>query len=353
MSSTDTVKKDLHKTKWGNIEHLNLINYIDWKMNVTSILKSMKVWEIVTGEEMEPTETPLTHSTRVRSGEVDNANLQCAIENFKERRNDAETLLRFSVNNTIQKQLRCIEDPAKMWITLGNQFNRTYSENQCSIHASNLFTVKPRPGEHISTYCKCLLQYRDPVDGSDEEISDSVLLQHLFNNAGPMFTHTTHEVWKRKKTISAQDAIDELCEFERNHLANNQIGDSGNNTARTLLYSNGGRKSPFCKYCKKQGHHISDCHKKKAQEPQKKSSGNPSHARKDTGQTAGKKRSRDNIECWHCCETGHTEKDCTLKKRSDELEAAQNQKRFGKKGSVMVANGDNTEQSLVLRSNLD
>jgi len=163
----------------------------------------------------------------------------------------AETLLRFSVNNTIQKQLRHMEDPAKMWITLGNQFNRTYSETQRSIHTSNLFTVKPRPGERISTYCERLLQYRDPVDGTDEEILDSVLLQHLFNNAGPMFTHTTHELRKRKKTISVQDAIDELCEFERNHLANNQIGDPGNNTAGTLLYSNGGRKTPFCKYCKK------------------------------------------------------------------------------------------------------
>jgi len=47
------------------------------------------------------------------------------------------------------------------------------------------------------------------------------------------------------------------------------------------------------------------------------------------------------------------EKDCTLKKRLDEIKAARNQKRFGKKGSAMVANGDNTEQSLILRSDLD
>jgi len=74
---------------------------------------------------------------------------------------------------------------------------------------------------------------------------------------------------------------------------------------------------------------------------------------KDTRQSAGKKRSPDNFECWHCCETGHMEKDCTLKKRSDELKAARNQKRFGKKGSAMVANGDNTEQSLILWPDLD
>jgi len=184
-------------------------------MNVKSILKSMKAWEIVTSEEKEPTETHPAHSTRARSGEVDNANLQRVIETFKERRNAAKTLLRFSVNGMIQKQLRRMEDPAEMWITLGNQFNRTYSETERSIHASNLYTVKPRPGERISTYCERQLQYRDPVDGTNEAISDSVLLQHLFNNAGPTFTHTTHELRKRKNTISVQDAIDELSEFEK------------------------------------------------------------------------------------------------------------------------------------------
>jgi hypothetical protein len=167
MSSTETIKKDFHKTKWGTIECLNLTNYIDWKMNIKSILKSMKAWEIVTGEEKEPIETPPAHSTRARSGEADNANLQRAIESFRDRRNAAETLLRFSVNNTVQKQLRRMEDPAKMWVTLGNQFNRTYSQTQRSIHASNLHTVKLHSGECLSKYCQLLLQYHDSVDGTD------------------------------------------------------------------------------------------------------------------------------------------------------------------------------------------
>jgi len=153
MSSTDTDKKDLHKTKWGNIERVNLINYIDWKMNVKSFLKSIKAWEMVTGEEKKLIKTSPTHSNRARSGEVINTNLQHAIETAKERRNAAKTLLRFSVNNMIQKQLLCIKDLAEMWIMmLGNQFNRTYSETQCSIHTSNLYTVKPWPGKLVSTY---------------------------------------------------------------------------------------------------------------------------------------------------------------------------------------------------------
>jgi len=77
----------------------------------------MRVWEIITGEEKKSTKTPPTL-----------ANLELAIESFKQRRNDTETLLYFSVNSTIQKQLHCMEDPAKMWVTFGNQYNRTYSQ---------------------------------------------------------------------------------------------------------------------------------------------------------------------------------------------------------------------------------
>jgi hypothetical protein len=347
MSSTENIKKDFHKTKWGTIECLNLTNYIDWKMNIKSILKSMKAWEIVTGEEKEPIETPPAHSTRARSGEADNANLQRAIESFRDRRNAAETLLRFSVNNTVQKQLRRMEDPAKMWVTLGNQFNRTYSQTQRSIHASNLHTVKPHSGERISTYCERLLQYRDPVDGTDEAISDSVLLQHLFNNAGPIFAQTTHNLRKKKNSISVPDAIDELYEFERNYLANSQINDPGNNTAGTLLYSKVEEKNLVCKYCKMKGHHINDCRKKKnAQKP----SGKFRNEKKDNQQTSGRKRSRDDIECWHCWQTGHTERNCPIKKKTEDFKATRNQKQFSNKGRALAADGDEKE---VLRSNLD
>jgi len=39
MSTTDTIKKDIHHTNWESIKRLNLMNYIDWTMNVKSILK--------------------------------------------------------------------------------------------------------------------------------------------------------------------------------------------------------------------------------------------------------------------------------------------------------------------------
>jgi hypothetical protein len=64
---------------------------------------------------------------------------------------------------------------------------------QRSIHANNLYTVRPRPGEKIGPFCERLQQYRDPVEGTKEEISDSVMIHHLLNPAGVLFSNTTHK----------------------------------------------------------------------------------------------------------------------------------------------------------------
>ena len=184
--------------------------------------------------------------------------------------------------------------------------------------------------------------------------TNNAMIHHLLNFVGIRFSEATHMLWKQlnKGTDTLQETIDKLCEYEQNKLTH-EINDPSNNTSGALLYFHGGGKKLLCQYSKKKGYHISDCCKKKLQESQKKFSGNPTHTRKDTGQTAGKKHSWDKIKCWHCCETSHMEKDCTLKKSLDELKAIQNQIRFGKKESKMVANGDNTKQSLVFQSNLD
>lgn len=169
----------------------------------------------------------------------------------------------------------------------GSQFNHTYSQIQRSIHVSSFYTIRPRPGERVGAYCECLQQYRDPVAGTNEAISDTVLL-HLLN------TRHHRRALRRERCL----------------LANHQVGDP-NNTSRSLLRSNGGPKKLFCKHCKKKGHLVATCSKK-----QGKGSGKSS----GTEQSAGKKHPRDDAECQHCWETGHMENNCPLRERTDRAE---------------------------------
>jgi len=41
-----------------------------------------------------------------------------------------------------------------MWTMLSYQFNNTYSQTQCSLHARNLHMVRPHPGEKIESFCE-------------------------------------------------------------------------------------------------------------------------------------------------------------------------------------------------------
>jgi len=143
------------------------------------------------------------------------SNLEQAITTFNYRRNEAEALLRFSVNLVIQQRLRRLEGPVEVWIVPGNRFNKTYSQTQRSIPSSNLYTAKLRPGGRIGTCRERSQQYQNPVDGTIEAISDAVPLEHLFNNAGPVFNQTTHELRKEMNTFSVQDAVDELRDEAR------------------------------------------------------------------------------------------------------------------------------------------
>jgi len=148
--------------------------------------------------------------------------------------------------------------------------------------------VRPHPGEKIGSFCEHLQQYHDPIEGTKEEISDNATIHHLLNFAGIRFREATHMLRKQvnKGTLTLQEAINELSKYEWNKLTY-EIYHPSNNTFGALLYSYGSGKTPLCQYCKKKGHHISDCCKKKVQESQKKSPGNPTHARKDTA--SGKK----------------------------------------------------------------
>jgi len=208
---------------------------------VKTMLDTMNTWEIVMGEEKMPTESSPPHSTRAKSSETDTSNLQRAIDSFNERRKAAVALIRYSVITTIQWQLLRLQDPAEMWTMLSNQFNNKYSQMQRSLHASNLHTVRSHPGEKIGSFCECLQQYHDPIEGTKEEISDNATIHHLLNFAGIRFSEATHVLQKQlnKGTPTLQETIYELCEYERNKLTH-EINDPSNNTSGVLLYSHGG-----------------------------------------------------------------------------------------------------------------
>jgi len=98
--------------------------------------------------------------------------------------NSAVALIRYSVNTTIQSSTKH---------TL-----------------SNLHTVRPHPSEKIGCFCERLQQYRDPVEGTKEEISDNTTIHHLLNFVGIRFSEATYVLRKQPNKRTALSRKDRM-----------------------------------------------------------------------------------------------------------------------------------------------
>ena len=104
-----------YKSTYGNFEKLKKLNYTSWRVKVTGVLRSLRAYKIVTGEEQAP---PEGNSAAARA----------AITDYDARYAQAETTIRLPVNDDIGERLEGVEDPAEMWEILKKEFDSTASE---------------------------------------------------------------------------------------------------------------------------------------------------------------------------------------------------------------------------------
>jgi hypothetical protein len=126
MSSTDK----FYKSTYGNFEKLNKLNYTSWRAKVTGVLRSLRAYKIVTGDEQAP---PHGNSVAARA----------AIADYDARYAQAETTIRLSVNDDIGEQLEGVEDPAEMWEILRKEFDSTASEARRMKLAIEFYGLRP------------------------------------------------------------------------------------------------------------------------------------------------------------------------------------------------------------------
>ena len=112
MSSTDK----FYKSTYDNFEKLNKLNYTSWRAKVTGVLRSLRAYKIVTGEEQAPPNGGNSAAARA------------AIADYDARFAQAEATIRLSVNDDIAERLEGVEDPAEMWEILRKEFDSTASE---------------------------------------------------------------------------------------------------------------------------------------------------------------------------------------------------------------------------------
>jgi len=331
---------NFYKSNYGSFEKLNKLNYLSWKEDVLSVLDSLKASKIVTGEEQEP---PIGNTAAMRAATAD----------YEARSAQARTTIRFSIHEEIRERLSGLSDPAEMWEIL-KEFDSSATETRRTKLAIEFHGLKPENDEKISAYCARLIRYRKPLQGTDEEITDRALLNHIFTTVPASYRTIVHSLKRLpREEATVERVVEELTDYEQLVSPNDTVGDSNTaSTSGTALYAQGGkggkggksrkgrkvekggkgdgngqvnqhgRRIYSCTNCQMNNHTTENCRR----------NGNLSFQK-------GRKHARsDSIVCYYCLGTGHTKYECDLRKRAGEF-----QKRR-ENGRALLAN---QEQALM------
>ena len=160
-------EKTTYKSVYGTFDKLTKLNYISWKSNVTTVLQSLRSFRIVLGEELEPAPGVTAIS-------------RAAHDLYLTKFAQARTILRFSCGEEIRESVENIDDPAEIWRVLREEFDSAASQIGRNSLSRNFHILAPAPKETIQDYCKRLIRYRHPLQGSNEQISDQVVINHIF-----------------------------------------------------------------------------------------------------------------------------------------------------------------------------
>lgn len=287
----------------GTIELLEGTNYATWKRQCGRVLKGIKAWKIVLGEEQPPNNPIGFAAAAVAERAVYN--------DYCTRRDQASAIISGSCCNDVQIEIEAIDDPAEMWTAIARKMDETSTVVGRMTLLRKFHALRPVVGEPISTYFSHLLEVKNQLVGTAEAISDAEFKNHIFTSLPSMFDVIVI-ILQSRADATIQEVQDALKEHEQNQamivkpdavseaLYTQQGGRSGNQRGRGGRGGRGNkgkeRSRKWCDVCKTGTHNTADCW----------------HDEKNN------KRAREDVNvCYHCGEDGHTRNDCPVRKKGN------------------------------------
>jgi len=138
-------------------------NYATWKRQCVRILKGIKAWEIVLGEEQPPNNPVGFAAAAVAKRAI--------YDGYIIRHDQASAIISGSCCNEVQIEIEEIGDPAEMWAAIPRKMDVTSTVVGRMTLFRKFHALRPVAGEPISTYYSHLwlhLKYLEYVDKQKE-----------------------------------------------------------------------------------------------------------------------------------------------------------------------------------------
>ena len=128
----------------GVIELLNTTNYAIWKRQCGRVLKGIRAWRIVLGEEQQPNNPVGFTAAAVAELSVYN--------DYMDRRKQASAIICGSCCNEVQVYVEDIDDPAEMWTVLAARMDAAGTVVGLMTLLRKFHALRPIAGQPINTY---------------------------------------------------------------------------------------------------------------------------------------------------------------------------------------------------------
>ena len=180
-----TPEKDTFSHPKGSFERLNNSNYSSWKNNTRRLLHSIKASDITSGTEQLPP---------IPSGPVNSAvtiEARAKWEDFVQRHADAAGVIYNTCTPAVRVYIDHFDDPHDMWLTLSEHLDTVSTAIGHQALYRNFMSLKPVKGEPIGDFPASLLEIRNQIAGTPEQISDIACKTHIFSSLAEIFDVTS------------------------------------------------------------------------------------------------------------------------------------------------------------------
>jgi hypothetical protein len=248
---------------------LNDRNYHSWKRSLKAFLIAEDAFGIVTGTEVLP-----------------NPGASAQLRDCRRRSGRAYSLIYASSDETTRSPIDNLpnEEPNHVWTALRLAFDTSASLSGRLTTGRRFHTTTMKPGTSVSAYISTLKDIRQPLAGSQERISDNVVIGHLLSSLPETIATIAGIIENQPAAELALDAVTTtLMDAEASMaLRNDQVGTNLNvagTTAQALAATTRfrgkrrgrggyGDRKPYgrptdsglrCFYCSREGHKEVDC----------------------------------------------------------------------------------------------
>ena len=205
------------KSAYGNIPKLTENNYPMWKEKVRRVIMGADAYEIMTREEPEPEGNTREGCTELR--------------NWGKRRNNVQSIISMGCSDQILPYIKHTIDPAEMWDILHDQFDNTFSKLGRTQILRTFHACHPAKVEKMITYFTRLIDYRNQLSGSAEEISEDSFVNDLFTHIPKEFATMINIFERQAPPPTSQHIMDAIRLDEVKAAFMTEIADSSTGAA--------------------------------------------------------------------------------------------------------------------------